>query len=475
VASAPALPSLVVGGASGRSPLAVVKKSVSTPTLPAVGDTGSPSASKDIYTKRWTNETKRLLHQHRERSWLQTKALHNRLDFSEAERLELRHYFEELADKSSRRLRIDKLETMLISLGLAENRKEVDKILQRIDCSVEGELDFEEYLDIVRTRTSSNIYHIFKAMMEGQLGDRDLNFQTVISEYRRHRILDATGANPGSPSQQTHGVHILHNFAELQRSRSKEARGSSRTGTPKSLSSPSSQGVTSPSGASAVPHGLFTHSGQAPVGGLGMIWRGICHENGLVESRPNSVDGRSRRTARPPSPSAVVASIVKERRKDSKRVGGAHGTVVLQVPALEEGGAGSRPPSGALMLGEEVGQEAERFALPDSATEPLGRLPAADSQKGEAWLEWAKVGHAHQRKKNFAQAHNAYTNALKRDATQHACLACLAQLEAHAGNIEEARTFLKRALALSPDDTAYIAFGRWLQREKGPKALSRKA
>merc|ERR1712014_53962 len=119
-------------------------------------------------------------------------------------------------------------------------------------------------------------------MMEGTLGDKNLNFQTVISSYRRSLILDATGSRSIHAEDQELGSKILNNFAALQRSRHAEAFAEAENrGVTGSL-------ATQVASKTALP---FDTSGNAPVGGLEMLWRGVCHEQGLVSSRPASADG----------------------------------------------------------------------------------------------------------------------------------------------------------------------------------------
>merc|ERR1719401_2679521 len=136
---------------------------------------------------------------------------------------------------------MDRLETMLISLGLASTRKEVKEIVDKIDDNGNGELDFDEYLELFRRQNDSQIFKVFKAMMEGKLGDRNLNFQTVISTYRRQLFLDATGARTNRqvriPSDYVtedipleHSVQVLQNFARMQNLRYNEAAASAAEG-----------------------------------------------------------------------------------------------------------------------------------------------------------------------------------------------------------------------------------------------------
>merc|ERR1719188_214349 len=128
----------------------------------------------------------------------------------------------------------------MISLGVANNQKEVRKIVDSIETNDKGNLDFEEFLEIFRTRTDSDMLQVFKSMMEGRLGDRNLNFQTVISAYRRRLFVDAMGARQPRlmhlpmdkciPSEQ--GTKILNNYAALQRAHYDVAAAAAQNGGP---------------------------------------------------------------------------------------------------------------------------------------------------------------------------------------------------------------------------------------------------
>ncbi|CAE7318070.1 FTSH10 [Symbiodinium pilosum] len=161
-----------------------------------------------IYGRRWTTETKRYLHVRNERRWLALKHKHQFLDFSPQERVELRRYFDELAGPNGR-ITLEQLETMLISLGLAENPREVRFLADQVDDLNVGELDFEQYLELVLGKTNSNLVTVFMQMACGKLGNANLNFKTLISAYRRQLFLDASGAQPactfvGSPPSKNH-------------------------------------------------------------------------------------------------------------------------------------------------------------------------------------------------------------------------------------------------------------------------------
>lgn len=318
---------------SSTAPGPVLKsKSSSTPTLPPIHRPNAQIApSQGIYGRNWNVEHRRLLHEGRERAWLRQQGKHAMVDFSPQERQELRRYFEAIAEvetdskgRKQRRIRVDRLEDMLISLGLAGNRREVDEIVKAIDDKESGELDFEQYLTIVRTHADGAIFQVFKAMIDGKLGDKNLNFRTVISGYRRGMIMDATGARlnqvPGesepdkmrkqeNDAVKKRGTRILNNFANLQKSRFD--RGEKR-------------GDRGERGEDSMP---FDGSGFVPTGGMQMLWHTVCQEHSLVPSRPASAD---KRTLEPPrSPSDIVKSIVQaNKKKNSHR----KGTLVIGAP-----------------------------------------------------------------------------------------------------------------------------------------------
>lgn len=305
-----------------RRPQAALPRCTS---LPALQPVKRPVVQSDAFARGGSRDARWMLHQRRQGHWLRGKAKHGYIDFSDQEKIELRRYFNALAELNDR-IPLQLLENMLISLGLAETRQDVAEIVEAVS-SIPGELDFEEYLEIVRNQTDSHIVQVFKAMMEGKLGDQNLNFQTVLSTYRRKLMLDATGARSAPGEQQELGFKILENFAALQRSRHAEAVALAETG--------SFDLNASALAAMALP---FEGKPESAVGPLEMLWRSVCREHGLDSSRPASADGRHRRTVeKPQTPEAVIQGIVKApfRKKTGMRP---NQTIVIQAPALEEGG-----------------------------------------------------------------------------------------------------------------------------------------
>lgn len=224
---------------------------------------------------------------------------HRFLDFSPQERAELRRYFDELSGENGK-IDLEQLETMFISLGLAENSKDVRALADQVDDLHLGELDFEQFLELVLKRTDSNLVSVFREMASGNLGDPNLNFQTIISEYRRQLILDAAGA--GNHERQLTGSKVLHNFAALQRSLW-EAQAAQDQAQAMGLKSGEAEAD------------FNTNSTRdPPVGGLEMIWRGVCAEHDLWPTRPvTGQDGQwTQILERPPSPREILEKIHKQ-------------------------------------------------------------------------------------------------------------------------------------------------------------------
>lgn len=186
----------------------------------------------------------------------------------------------------------------MISLGLACTRREVKFIVESIHGGETDELDFEEFLAIVRRRADKDVVPIFKAMMEGKLGDDNLDFQTVISLYRRHLILDAMGIRSSKPEKQEKGKKLLHNFSELQKRRWEDAEDkSSRVW-------------------------KFDPLGRIPLGGLAVTWDDTQRNLSLMSSRPPSADGTSKKNrSAPKSPRQVIDEILKGGQAGKKRRG----------------------------------------------------------------------------------------------------------------------------------------------------------
>lgn len=243
-------------------------------------------------------------------------------------------YFDALAGTDGF-LSISQIEDLFISLGIASNQKEIATIVEKVDDLRAGKLDFEQFLELIRSRTDSSIVSVFRNMMEGKLGDTNLNFQTVLSEYRRQLFIDASGARESSKARHELGAKVLQNFAELQRNRNRK---------PEPDQEDDEFGLEGDAPETPKERPFEVH-GQAPMAGLKMTWRGACTEHDLLPAdRPPSANRNKQE--RPRSPSEILreitANFVKPKKLTGQRGGG---TVIIKAPGPrtdEDGGAGRR-------------------------------------------------------------------------------------------------------------------------------------
>lgn len=97
--------------------------------------------------KSYIENNKKLI-QLQERSWLMKTGKQDRIDFSDKDRQKLKYYFNSLDEDGSGAIGLEELEDPLISLGMAESKEEVKKIIDEVDDN--GEIEFKEFLDIIK-------------------------------------------------------------------------------------------------------------------------------------------------------------------------------------------------------------------------------------------------------------------------------------------------------------------------------------
>lgn len=162
------------------------------------------------------DECARLLLENAQRHWLRTHGKNEFIDFDDEERRMLKGYFSSMASDGSGSIGIQELEEALVAFGLAENRHDVQRLMSAVDDDGSGLIEFNEFLAIVRDGYNDAICHVFKQMMAGQLGDKNLSFSMLASTYRRRMLLDAMMAPAGAPSQER-GKRIMRAFATQMR------------------------------------------------------------------------------------------------------------------------------------------------------------------------------------------------------------------------------------------------------------------
>eukprot|EP00439_Symbiodinium_sp_Y106_P059341 s565_g8.t1 len=329
---------LVKAGKSQSVKLPSLHRSASDSAVTAV-----KKLSPAVYGKRWASDT--WMHQ---TSWLEQTQRTRFVDFTAEERAEFRNYFDHLKGSNGllldcppgtkwcvwavgflcERIRGEVIEDMLIALGVVNTQDEVSGLIDKIDDQKTRELDFEQFLELITVRNDSKTIRVFREMLEarwlshgvnplmveGKLGDRNLNFQTVLSQYRRQRLLDGSGCMERcSPEQRELGCKVLKNFTELTRNRNR--RRNPRDEVLDLLDEEEKE--------------------EACLGGMKTLWRGLCTEHNLTPSRPTS---RSRVLERPKSPTEIMAQFHEADQASRKRHTTTQ-TIVVMAPALQDGSA----------------------------------------------------------------------------------------------------------------------------------------
>lgn len=76
------------------------------------------------------------------------------IDFDDKERTKLKTYFRSLDTDGSGSIGIDELEEPLISLGIAETKEQVTKIVDAVD--KDHEIQFAEFIKILKMKNAGN-------------------------------------------------------------------------------------------------------------------------------------------------------------------------------------------------------------------------------------------------------------------------------------------------------------------------------
>jgi Ca2+-binding EF-hand superfamily protein len=87
------------------------------------------------------------------------------------------------------------LEDPLIGLGFAENREEVQDMIDHVDSDKSGQIEFEEFLSIIKGSNASDktakINKFFKDMTTGKLASEGISFNMFVQKMRRDYLKDA--------------------------------------------------------------------------------------------------------------------------------------------------------------------------------------------------------------------------------------------------------------------------------------------
>ena len=123
------------------------------------------------------------------------------LDFTDEEIARLRECFDTLDEDGGGAIGLEELETPLIGLGFANSREEVKTMMDTVDVDGSGQLEFDEFLLIIKAGTDKNeglsgaggmakIHTFFKDLSSGNIGNKDLSFNIIVQDLRRENMLE---------------------------------------------------------------------------------------------------------------------------------------------------------------------------------------------------------------------------------------------------------------------------------------------
>ena len=112
---------------------------------------------------------------------MQSNGKAHHLDFDDEEIARLKECFNTLDEDGGGSIGLEEMEQPLIGLGIAKTRDEVKDMLEAVDDSGEGEVEFSEFLQILKGGGESNdIAKFFKDMSRGKIGSKDLSFNIIV-------------------------------------------------------------------------------------------------------------------------------------------------------------------------------------------------------------------------------------------------------------------------------------------------------
>lgn len=130
----------------------------------------------------------------------------------------LKECFNSLDGDGSGAIGIEELEDPLIGLGFADNRSQVQQMIDMVDQDGSGMIEFNEFLAIIKNDRDPQIAKInkfFKDMASGHLAQQDLSFNLLVQSLRRDYMMDAIISD--DPSKKEFGERILKNASKQVR------------------------------------------------------------------------------------------------------------------------------------------------------------------------------------------------------------------------------------------------------------------
>ncbi|CAG9318153.1 unnamed protein product [Blepharisma stoltei] len=191
----------------------------------------TPELARDEERKERNKRSKSLkegtqkIMENRTRTWLKKHGKKNYIDFDEKMRNELRKYFLSMDEDGSGSIGVEELMEPMLALGLAENKEQVQTLFNQVDKDHSGEIEFNEFLSIVRRgEHNSPIGNFFQGITSGKImpGSKNLPFKLVVSNYRRKMIMEAVMGN--DLSRKVKGERIMKATAKLLEAETEKLR-----------------------------------------------------------------------------------------------------------------------------------------------------------------------------------------------------------------------------------------------------------
>lgn len=175
----------------------------------------------------------------------------------------LREWFGFLDDDGSGEISRAELGGPLISLGLARNMREVDKLIASVDQDGSGDIDFAEFEAMLAGGKAGPIGTLLKSISDGSLGDpKTTSVKSLMTAARRRRIVETLhGYGRPKPGDKAFGRIGVSDDTKFNRHLMKELQAMAAVAAKQS-------GDGSGGGMDAAAEALLAEKGERPVVGV---------------------------------------------------------------------------------------------------------------------------------------------------------------------------------------------------------------
>ena len=117
---------------------------------------------------------------------------------------------------------VDEIKVPLIGLGLVDSVEEVDRMLSLVDEDGSGQIEFDEFLDIILNKSGDAktrvITEFFKNLTGGKYNTGGLPFPNWVLKEQRKHLMNAIRepSNVEQVNQQKKGVRILNAIRKMR-------------------------------------------------------------------------------------------------------------------------------------------------------------------------------------------------------------------------------------------------------------------